>query len=92
MTFRAWNSTSTPSESEVDTSHGMNFAYGGSGVFDTKYGTPNMTFQIGLLEKLIATEVLDTASSMAVVALSGNDYLSYLTTNGSILVIQYYPS
>ncbi|KAL3642671.1 hypothetical protein CASFOL_013486 [Castilleja foliolosa] len=62
--------------------NGLNFAYGGSGVFNT-LGTivPNMTTQIGYFERLIDQSVYtkwDVQSSVALVVLAGNDYGAYL--------------
>ncbi|KAK3445573.1 hypothetical protein EUGRSUZ_A01521 [Eucalyptus grandis] len=66
--------------------HGMNFAYGGTGVFNTLFPQPNMTVQIDLFQQLIAESVytaLDLQSSLALVTNSGNDYSAYLAKNGS---------
>ncbi|XP_073156663.1 GDSL esterase/lipase At5g03610-like [Henckelia pumila] len=70
--------------------NGMNFAYGGSGVFDT-YGDslPNMTTQINFLHKLINASVFTNLdlmqySSVALISLAGNDYAAYLAKGGSI--------
>lgn len=67
--------------------HGMNFAYGGTGVFNTSSSNPNMTVQINFLEQLIEEKVYtpsDLSNSIAQVAVSGNDYNFYLATNGSL--------
>lgn len=64
---------------------GMNFAYGGTGVFDTTVAYPNMTAQIGLFEKLIKDNTFsatDLSSSLTLVTLSGNDYSAYTARNG----------
>ncbi|KAE9585397.1 hypothetical protein Lal_00018066 [Lupinus albus] len=66
--------------------YGINFAFGGTGAFDTLYG-PNLTTQIGSLEKLIKDKVYtasDLNHSLALVSVAGNDYNHYLTTNGSL--------
>ncbi|KAK4767022.1 hypothetical protein SAY86_014773 [Trapa natans] len=68
--------------------YGMNFATGGAGIFDTIFpGRPNMTTQIDLFQQLIEMKAPSTSSglnsSLALVALSGNDYSSYLAGNGS---------
>ncbi|KAF8042915.1 hypothetical protein BT93_A1291 [Corymbia citriodora subsp. variegata] len=66
--------------------YGMNFAYGGTGVFDTLFPQPNMTVQIDLLQQLIAKSVYtgpDLQSSLALVTNSGNDYSAYFAKNGS---------
>ncbi|KAG8647069.1 GDSL esterase/lipase At5g03610 [Manihot esculenta] len=66
--------------------YGMNFAYGGTGVFDTLVPEPNMTTQIDFLQQLIKDKVynyFDLQSSVALVSVSGNDYNTYIATNGS---------
>ncbi|KAL9153470.1 hypothetical protein ABFS82_10G051000 [Erythranthe guttata] len=67
--------------------HGMNFAFGGSGVFDTLGDfLPNMTTQIDYFEKLINDSVyttLDLHSSVVLVALAGNDYGAFLANGGT---------
>ncbi|XP_073044295.1 GDSL esterase/lipase At5g03610-like [Primulina eburnea] len=69
--------------------NGMNFAYGGSGVFNT-YGDalPNMTTQIDFLDELINASVYTNwdlnYSSVALISLAGNDYAAYLAKGGSI--------
>lgn len=69
--------------------YGMNFAFGGTGVFDTLVKRPNMTTQINLfrrqLQKRLYTKV-DLNASLALVSLAGNDYTAYLARNGSALV------
>ncbi|KAF5473825.1 hypothetical protein F2P56_005780 [Juglans regia] len=67
--------------------YGMNFAYGGTGVFETllKSG-PNMTTQIGFFQNLIRDNVFtaaDLESSMTLVTLAGNDFSTYIIRNGS---------
>ncbi|KAL8159720.1 hypothetical protein V2J09_001257, partial [Rumex salicifolius] len=70
---------------------GMNFAYGGTGVFDTNNPGPNMTTQIdsfrNLLEASRAYTKHDLESSIALVTLGGNDYAHYLKV-GSLEDIQ----
>ncbi|KAL5743181.1 hypothetical protein ACOSP7_029913 [Xanthoceras sorbifolium] len=67
--------------------NGMNFAYGGSGVFETLSPMPNMTTQIDFFQQLIKEGVylpLELQrSSVALVVLSGNDYSAYIARNGS---------
>ncbi|GAB2229580.1 hypothetical protein Droror1_Dr00013826 [Drosera rotundifolia] len=61
--------------------NGMNFAYGGTGVFDTLAPYPNMTTQIDLFEQLVKQQVYpskDLRNSVVLVQLSGNDYATYL--------------
>ncbi|KAI6697873.1 hypothetical protein NL676_017992 [Syzygium grande] len=66
--------------------YGMNFAYGGTGVFDTLFSQPNMTLQIDRFQQLITQSVYtgpDLQSSLALVTNSGNDYSTYLAKGGS---------
>ncbi|KAF3441688.1 hypothetical protein FNV43_RR15603 [Rhamnella rubrinervis] len=66
--------------------NGMNFAYGGTGVFNTLVSDPNMTTQIDLFQQLIKQSVFnarDLQSSVALVTVSGNDYSAYIARNGS---------
>ncbi|GMI84771.1 hypothetical protein like AT5G03610 [Hibiscus trionum] len=66
--------------------YGLNFAYGGTGVFDTAAPYPNMTTQIGFLQQLINDSVYtkrDLETSLAFVSASGNDYANYIAMNGS---------
>ncbi|XP_071709262.1 GDSL esterase/lipase At5g03610-like [Rutidosis leptorrhynchoides] len=68
--------------------YGMNFAYGGTGVFDTGNLQPNMTSQIGFLQNLLHENVYtkrDLESSLALVTVSGNDYGAYTSSGGSEL-------
>ncbi|KAI4370188.1 hypothetical protein MLD38_018562 [Melastoma candidum] len=67
--------------------YGMNFAVGGTGVFETLVPLPNMTVQIDMFIQLIDEGVYsktDLQSSVALVTLSGNDYNAYLHRNGSV--------
>nr|GME18530.1 GDSL esterase/lipase At5g03610-like [Ipomoea batatas] len=60
--------------------YGMNFAYGGTGVFDTYVDGPNMTTQINYLQQLLQQNAYtkhDLTSSAALVSLVGNDYTKY---------------
>uniref|UniRef100_A0A7N0UTI0 Uncharacterized protein n=2 Tax=Kalanchoe fedtschenkoi TaxID=63787 RepID=A0A7N0UTI0_KALFE len=65
--------------------HGMNFAYGGTGVFTTYVTAPNMTTQINYFQQIVDDEVMytkhDLKSSIALVSLGGNDYGTYLAAN-----------
>ncbi|XP_018807740.1 GDSL esterase/lipase At5g03610-like isoform X1 [Juglans regia] len=67
--------------------NGMNFAYGGTGVFDTLFSGPNMTTQIDFFQQLLRDHVFtanDIGSSVALVTVAGNDYTTYKSkTNGS---------
>ncbi|XP_011657693.1 GDSL esterase/lipase At5g03610 [Cucumis sativus] len=80
--FTAWKKTG----SKLRAKCGINFAFGGTGVFDTLYPFPNMTTQINFFQNLIANSIFtsyDIHSSIALVSPSGNDYSFYLATNGS---------
>ncbi|XP_057466933.1 GDSL esterase/lipase At5g03610-like [Actinidia eriantha] len=66
--------------------YGMNFAYGGTGVFNTLVLDPNMTTQIDFFQNLIKDSVYkrrDLKSSLALVTLSGNDYSAFLANGGT---------
>ncbi|KAA0043893.1 GDSL esterase/lipase [Cucumis melo var. makuwa] len=66
--------------------YGMNFAYGGTGVFNTFVTSPNMSTQIDFLQQLVGESTFtgrDLLSSVALVSLAGNDYSVYQATNGS---------
>lgn len=66
--------------------YGLNFAYGGTGVFDTPAPEPNMTTQIDFLQQLLNDSVYPKRAlktSVALVSLAGNDYSNYIATNGS---------
>ncbi|XP_062005176.1 GDSL esterase/lipase At5g03610-like [Rosa rugosa] len=66
--------------------YGMNFAYGGTGVFNTLVAAPNMTTQIDFFQQFIKDSVFnaqDLHSSVALITLAGNDYSYYLALNNS---------
>ncbi|XP_042476913.1 GDSL esterase/lipase At5g03610-like isoform X2 [Macadamia integrifolia] len=67
--------------------YGMNFAYGGTGVFQTLVPEPNMTTQILFFQRIVHDNGLytaaDIASSLALVSLAGNDYGAYYARGGS---------
>ncbi|KAF8079437.1 hypothetical protein N665_1028s0020 [Sinapis alba] len=69
--------------------YGMNFAYGGTGVFNTKSSSPNMTIQINLFEQLLGDvySQSDLSSSLALVSVSGNDYSNYIALKRSIAAL-----
>lgn len=65
------------SENGSSVENGMNFAYGGTGVFNTTVNEPNMTVQINYFEQQLEQNVFtkdDLNSSIALVSLAGNDY------------------
>lgn len=66
--------------------HGMNFAFGGTGVFDTMAREPNMTTQIDYFQSSVEQNVYtkhDLSSSVALVSLAGNDYAAFTMKNGN---------
>ncbi|KAK4253523.1 hypothetical protein QN277_010184 [Acacia crassicarpa] len=66
--------------------YGINFAYGGTGVFNTFSADPNMTLQIDFFQALIRDKVYSSAelrNSVALVSVAGNDYSFYLQRNGA---------
>jgi hypothetical protein len=72
--------------------YGMNFAYGGTGVFKTSNSGPNMTTQIDFFQNLITDNVFnisDIQSSVTLVTLSGNDYLAYIGNHGTEVRLYY---
>ncbi|XP_018454164.2 GDSL esterase/lipase At5g03610-like [Raphanus sativus] len=60
--------------------YGMSFAYGGTGVFDTRANYPNMTVQINLFEQLLGNvySPSELSSSVALVSVAGNDYITFV--------------
>ncbi|KAE9465561.1 hypothetical protein C3L33_02534, partial [Rhododendron williamsianum] len=66
--------------------YGMNFAYGGTGVFKTLVLDPNMTTQIDFFQNLINESVYnqgDLQSSLALLTIAGNDYGAFLSKGGT---------
>ncbi|CAM8968323.1 unnamed protein product [Rhodiola kirilowii] len=73
------------------TQYGVNFAYGGTGVFQTSTPEPNMTAQLDFMQQLLNDGVYnwnDLQSSVALVTLSGNDYAYFISKNSSSLALQ----
>ncbi|CAN1357496.1 GDSL esterase/lipase At5g03610 [Linum perenne] len=67
--------------------YGMNFAFGGTGVFNTLSPDPNMTTQIDLFQQLLTQRTYsawDLHNSVALVSVAGNDYATFLSTNRSL--------
>ncbi|XP_020412859.1 GDSL esterase/lipase At5g03610 [Prunus persica] len=61
---------------------GMNFAYGGIGVFDRVFGGPKSTTQIDFFQLLLEQKLYSTKndvvnSSIALVSVADNDYAAY---------------
>ncbi|XP_020535743.1 GDSL esterase/lipase At5g03610 isoform X2 [Jatropha curcas] len=81
--YSRWKQTSK----KQSLKYGMNFAYGGTGVFDTLNKEPDMGTQINLFQQLLEEKVYtkqDLNSSIALVSLAGNDYNTYLYKNGDL--------
>ncbi|KAF1878337.1 hypothetical protein Lal_00047004 [Lupinus albus] len=60
--------------------NGINFAYGGTGLFKTLFDGPNLTVQIDSFEQLIKQNVYsksDVESSIFLVNDGGNDYVAF---------------
>ena len=86
ITYNLWNTNTVPKH---DLKYGMNFAYGGTGVFEVSSIGPNVTTQINSLIKLIQENVYtpsDITKSIAYVSVAGNDYNYYLETGGAVSV------
>jgi len=71
--------------------YGMNYAYGGTGVFKTKDNPlPNMTTQIDYFQRVLAAGNIyspsDLPSSLALVSVAGNDYASFLALKRPLTV------
>ncbi|KAI3517151.1 hypothetical protein L1887_16359 [Cichorium endivia] len=80
ITYRGWKSGEKKS-----TKYGMNFAYGGTGVFNTFVNQPNMTTQIDYFQHLLQqTQDPLNSSSIALLSVAGNDYATYFTSNHTI--------
>lgn len=71
---------------------GMNFAFGGSGVFDYPADrSPNMTTQANfMVDFILAGRVYTfddlTFSDLAILSYSGNDYFGYIAENPKFAV------
>ncbi|XP_008232020.2 PREDICTED: GDSL esterase/lipase At5g03610-like [Prunus mume] len=65
----------------------MNFAFGGTGVFDTLVSGPNLTTQIDFFEQLLQQKVYAkndvVKSSIALVSVAGNDYAAHFGRPGN---------
>ncbi|KAK7278641.1 hypothetical protein RJT34_23675 [Clitoria ternatea] len=66
----------------TDSKYGMNFAFGGTGVFNTSSSYPNMTTQIDFFTQLIQEKVYtasDLSNAVALVSVAGNDYYHFMS-------------
>ncbi|XP_077235821.1 GDSL esterase/lipase At5g03610-like isoform X4 [Tasmannia lanceolata] len=71
--------------------YGMNFAFGGAGVFNTLNPVPNLTAQIDFFQEQIKEGVYtksDIESSLALISIVGNDYTAYQARNGTLEGLQ----
>ncbi|RAL51169.1 hypothetical protein DM860_005525 [Cuscuta australis] len=76
---------------EEEDGDGMNFAYGGTGVFETRVDGPKMGTQIKSLGQLVSRNVYtrqDLSSSLALVTSVGNDYLTFLLDHGNLKQVE----
>ncbi|KAE9619291.1 putative carboxylesterase [Lupinus albus] len=70
--------------------NGINFAYGGTGIFKTLVDGPNLTVQIESFEQLIKQNVYsksDVESSTFLVNAGANDYTTFILKNKNIFEI-----
>ncbi|ESR49871.1 hypothetical protein CICLE_v10033618mg, partial [Citrus x clementina] len=84
VSYKNWRKSGKRSQLK----YGMNFAHGGTGVFNTLVDEPNMTTQVKFFQQLLEEKVFtkhDLNSSVALVSLAGNDYATYLVKNNSDL-------
>lgn len=74
--------------------YGMNFAYGGTGVFNTYVPFPNMTTQIDFFQKVLTSGHVysssDLSSSVGLVSVAGNDYSNFIAQNRSFSVRKHF--
>ncbi|KAE9619289.1 putative triacylglycerol lipase [Lupinus albus] len=73
--------------------NGVNFAFGGTGVFQTRVDGPNLTAQIDSFEQLIKKNVYnksDVESSIVVVNTGGNDYITFILKDRNLFGIANY--
>ncbi|KAK6933525.1 GDSL lipase/esterase, partial [Dillenia turbinata] len=79
-------------DAKEEVKYGMNFGYGGTGVFDTLVAGPNMTIQINYFEQQVEEEKVytkqDLENSITLATISGNDYTTFIFRNGSFEHLQ----
>ncbi|KAJ0764049.1 putative GDSL lipase/esterase, SGNH hydrolase superfamily [Helianthus annuus] len=82
ITYRGWKS----GEKKLSMKYGMNFAYGGTGVFNTLVNQPNMTTQIDYFQQFVQQkqDMQLNSSSIAIISVAGNDYATYFTSNHTL--------
>lgn len=85
VTWSEWRERENGEARQVN--YGINFAHGGTGVFNTMVNQPNLTTQINFFQQLVQEEDVfsrhDLSSSFALVSVAGNDYATFLITNGA---------
>ncbi|PWA92287.1 Lipase, GDSL [Artemisia annua] len=80
ITYLGWKSGEKKS-----VRYGMNFAYGGTGVFNTFVNQPNMTTQIDYFQQYVQQKKIPlNSSSIAILSVAGNDYATYFTSNHTL--------
>ncbi|XP_019430983.1 PREDICTED: GDSL esterase/lipase At5g03610-like isoform X3 [Lupinus angustifolius] len=73
--------------------NGINFAFGGTGVFQTRVNGPNLTVQIDSFEQLIKQNVYsksDVESSIVIVNAGANDYITFILKDRNLFGIAKY--
>ncbi|KAE9619285.1 putative triacylglycerol lipase [Lupinus albus] len=73
--------------------NGVNFAHGGTGVYQTRVDGPNLAVQIDSFEQLIKQNVyskVDVKSSIVIVNAGANDYITFILRKGNIFGINDY--
>ncbi|KAJ0552761.1 putative GDSL lipase/esterase, SGNH hydrolase superfamily [Helianthus annuus] len=90
ITYRGWKS----GEKKLSMKYGMNFAYGGTGVFNTLVNQPNMTTQIDYFQQFVQQkqDMQLNSSSIAIISVAGNDYATYFTSNHTLKVTTFFYS
>ncbi|KAL6609628.1 hypothetical protein ACP70R_039597 [Stipagrostis hirtigluma subsp. patula] len=71
---------------------GMNLAFGGAGVFEVPHKVPTLGKQVGYFKKLIKDGILNPRmlrESVALVAISGNDYARLAKMTGTTEMIEF---
>ncbi|KAI4365269.1 hypothetical protein MLD38_021267 [Melastoma candidum] len=87
--FQQWRKMISPFHLFGSSIFGMNFAHGGTGVFDTLVSAPNMTAQIDLFEQVMSSHYrgFDLNNSIALVTNSGNDYAAFMHNQDNDTVV-----
>ncbi|KAF3551325.1 hypothetical protein DY000_02000137 [Brassica cretica] len=83
--YSTFISQNRPASTKKRLQHGMNFAYGGTGVFNTQAPLPNMTTQIDFFQNILTAGDIyipsNLISSVALVSVAGNDYSTFISQN-----------